>query len=155
MAADDDGGGTRFLEFARAVGELNRSLVAVGEAIAGAAGLSYAGSRCLRQVVDRPATVADIAAQLGLARQGVQRVADLLAAEGLATYVDNPRHRRAKLLCPAEAGLRALAAMDAAHQLWIDNAAGELVHADIALLTRQLQDTRVVVTSTRIPGWGG
>jgi hypothetical protein len=33
-----------------------------------------------------------------LARQGVQRLADVLVRDGLAVYEPNPAHRRAKLL---------------------------------------------------------
>jgi DNA-binding MarR family transcriptional regulator len=41
---------------------------------------------------------------MGLARQSVQRVADLLVERGLAEYRPNPAHRRAKLLAATEAG---------------------------------------------------
>lgn len=37
--------------------------------------------------------VAAIARAMGLARQSVQRTADLLEAEGLVEYVENPAHR--------------------------------------------------------------
>ena len=49
-------------------------------------------------VEDGDHTVAETARTLGLARQSVQRVADLLEADGLVRYVDNPRHRRARLI---------------------------------------------------------
>jgi DNA-binding MarR family transcriptional regulator len=41
---------------------------------------------------------------MGLARQSVQRTTDLLAAEGLVEYVENPAHRRAKLVQLSERG---------------------------------------------------
>src|SRR5262249_24573732 len=46
----------------------------------------------------QPQTVAQIARDMGHARQSVQRVADVLAKEGLVVYQDNPANRRAQLL---------------------------------------------------------
>jgi DNA-binding MarR family transcriptional regulator len=43
-------------------------------------------------------TVAQIAKALGLARQSVQRVADLLERDALAIYKRNPAHLRASLI---------------------------------------------------------
>ncbi len=45
-----------------------------------------------------PLTVAQIARNMGLQRQSVQRLANVLASEGLVQYVENPHHRRAKLV---------------------------------------------------------
>ncbi|MFY9926396.1 MAG: MarR family transcriptional regulator [Streptosporangiaceae bacterium] len=62
-----------------------------------------------------PLPVAGIAREMGLARQSVQRVADLLVGHGLAQYRDNPAHRRAKLLIPTAAGRDAVARIGPAH----------------------------------------
>jgi len=45
-----------------------------------------------------PLTVPQIAEMRPTSRQRMQRLADELAAEGLVTFVDNPRHRRSKLV---------------------------------------------------------
>jgi DNA-binding MarR family transcriptional regulator len=45
-----------------------------------------------------PLTVPHIAEMRPTSRQRMQRLADELAAEGLVTFVDNPRHRRSKLV---------------------------------------------------------
>jgi DNA-binding MarR family transcriptional regulator len=58
----------------------------------------------LDAIENRPATVAQIARRRGIARQAVQRVADLLVGDGLAAYEPNPSHRRAKLLRPTAEG---------------------------------------------------
>ncbi len=44
-----------------------------------------------------PLTVSQIAKMRPTSRQRMQRLANELAAEGLVEFVDNPRHRRAKL----------------------------------------------------------
>lgn len=45
-----------------------------------------------------PLTVPQIAQMRPTSRQRMQRLADELAAEGLVEFIDNPRHRRSKLL---------------------------------------------------------
>lgn len=45
-----------------------------------------------------PLTVPQIAQMRPTSRQRMQRLADELAAEGLVEFVDNPRHRRSKLV---------------------------------------------------------
>lgn len=60
-----------------------------------------------------PLTVPRIARMRPTSRQRMQRLADELAAEGLVRFIDNPRHRRSKLvqLTPkGEARYRALEA---------------------------------------------
>lgn len=134
--------------FMRAVGGLNRALLAVGDRIAGAAGQTRARSECLQQIADEPRTVAGIATRLAMTRQSVQRVADLLVADGLAAYEDNPRHRRAKLLTVTPAGRRALAAMGEAHERWARRAAAELADVPLDDLTARLLDVLAVVERT-------
>ena len=45
-----------------------------------------------------PLTVPQIAQTRPTSRQRMQRLADELAAEGLVEFIDNPRHRRSKLV---------------------------------------------------------
>jgi DNA-binding MarR family transcriptional regulator len=45
-----------------------------------------------------PLTVPEIAKMRPTSRQRMQRLADELAAEGLVEFIDNPRHRRSKLV---------------------------------------------------------
>jgi len=45
-----------------------------------------------------PLTVPQMAQMRPTSRQRMQRLADELAAEGLVEFVDNPRHRRSKLM---------------------------------------------------------
>jgi DNA-binding MarR family transcriptional regulator len=60
-----------------------------------------------------PLTVPQIARMRPTSRQRMQRLADELAAEGLVAFIDNPRHRRSKLVRltrKGEARYRALSA---------------------------------------------
>jgi DNA-binding MarR family transcriptional regulator len=72
--------------------------------------------------------VAEIGRRMGMTRQGVQRVADLLVERGLAEYRPNPAHRRAKLLACTEAGYWAVRRISLAQIPWA-NAIGQEVGA--------------------------
>jgi DNA-binding MarR family transcriptional regulator len=94
---------------------LNGQLLAVAEELARPVGLTAAWWQVLGAALGAPQSVSDIARAMGLTRQSVQRIADLLVREGLAAYAENPRHRRAKLVTPTEAGFAAVRAIDPAH----------------------------------------
>jgi DNA-binding MarR family transcriptional regulator len=80
--------------------------------------LTAAWWQVLGGVLDEPRSVADVARRMGLTRQGVQRIADLLVARGLAEYRPNPAHRRAKLLACTEAGYWAVRRISLAQHPW-------------------------------------
>jgi DNA-binding MarR family transcriptional regulator len=87
---------------------LNGLFLDVAERIARPAGLTAAWWQVLGAVLSEPLSIAGIARKMGLARQSVQRIADLLVARGLADYAPNPAHRRAKLLVPTDAARAAI-----------------------------------------------
>lgn len=87
---------------------LNGRLLDVAQEMASQGGLTAAWWQVLGGVLDRPRSVADIGRLMGMTRQGVQRVADLLVARHLAEYRPNPAHQRAKLLACTEAGFWAI-----------------------------------------------
>ncbi len=73
--------------------ELAGRLREYGEAIARTVGQTQARWQVLSAASGVPHTVPQIARVLGVTRQNVQRIADLLVAEGAAEYQDNPDHR--------------------------------------------------------------
>jgi DNA-binding MarR family transcriptional regulator len=87
---------------------LNGLFLTAAEEMARPAGLTAARWQVLGAILREPRTVSGAARAMGLARQSVQRLADALVADGMAEYVDNPRHRRAKLLRPTQAGWDAI-----------------------------------------------
>ena len=101
---------------------LNGQFLALAEELARPAGLTAAWWQVLGAVLGEPLTVAGIAREMGITRQSVQRVADILAERGLARYLPNPAHRRAKLLVPTEQGRAAIALIGPCHAA----AAGQL-----------------------------
>ncbi|GAA0221332.1 MarR family winged helix-turn-helix transcriptional regulator [Cryptosporangium japonicum] len=108
--------------------ELNGELLAAARDISEPAGLTPAWWQVLGATLDEPLTVSDIARRvgLGLARQSVQRTADLLVAKGWAAYGTNPHHRRAKLLSPTDAGRATLLLLRDTQHAWADAVGAEV-----------------------------
>jgi DNA-binding MarR family transcriptional regulator len=111
--------------------QLNGLLTAIGDGLAKPAGQTTARWQVLAAAERAPMTVAGIARALRLARQSVQRVADLLVAEGLASFDNNPAHRRAKLLSLTPSGLAALRTIQAAQRVWADEVGAAVGEANL------------------------
>ena len=134
-------GGELLTELIATIFRLNGVLMDVAQELAAAGGVTAAWWQVLGGVVDEPRSVADIARRMGMTRQGVQRVADLLVERGLAEYRPNPAHRRAKLLSLTDAGSWAIQQIALVQRPWADQIARELgankLH-EALLTTRQL-----------------
>jgi DNA-binding MarR family transcriptional regulator len=110
---------------------LTRRFTTAGEALAKPAGQTLARWLVLETVQNAPATVAQIARTLQLARQGVQRLADLLVRDDLAAYENNPAHRRAKLLRITPQGRTALRTIQTAQAAWADTLGAKIGEAEL------------------------
>ncbi|RZS87269.1 DNA-binding MarR family transcriptional regulator [Motilibacter rhizosphaerae] len=128
--------------------ELNGELLAAAHDITAGTGLTPALWQVLGATLDEPRTVSEVARRvgLGLARQSVQRSADVLVERGWAAYVPNPQHRRAKLLTPTEQGRATLLELREAQHAWAD-AVGAAVGEDV--LRRLRSATEEVVAASR------
>lgn len=140
--------GDALTELVLPVFELNGEFLAAAKEMTEPVGLTPAWWQVLGATLDEPLPVAEIARRvgLGLARQSVQRTADLLVEKGWAVYRDNPQHRRAKLLEPTPAGRGTLNGLTAAQHAWAD-AVGEAV--GVEELTAALATVRQVIDASR------
>ncbi|MCL7428809.1 helix-turn-helix domain-containing protein [Streptomyces sp. YS415] len=118
---------------------LNGQFLAVAEELARPAGITAAWWQVLGAVLREPLPVAGIARAMGITRQSVQRIADLLVERGLAEYRPNPAHRRAKLLAPTEEGLAAVRRIDPGHAAFADRLAEAFGEAELADAVRLLE----------------
>lgn len=112
--------------------QLNGQFLDVAEGLARPVGLTAAWWQVLGAVLRQPLSVADIAREMGITRQSVQRIADLLVARELAEYQPNPAHRRAKLVSPTAAGRDAVSAIDPAHAAFASRLVGVLGRDELA-----------------------
>ncbi|MFX0579967.1 MarR family winged helix-turn-helix transcriptional regulator [Nocardia nepalensis] len=105
---------------------LNGQFLAIGEELAVPAGITVAWWQVLGAVLRGPLPVSGIARAMGITRQSVQRIADLLVDKGLAEYRPNPAHRRAKLVAVTEAGRDAIKRINPQHAVMAKRLADEL-----------------------------
>ena len=121
-------GGDALTDLVLPVFELNGEFLAAAETMTRPVGLTPAWWQVLGATLDEALPVAEIARRvgLGLARQSVQRVADLLVERGWAAWADNPAHRRAKLFVPTTRGRGALERLREAQHVWANSVAADV-----------------------------
>jgi DNA-binding MarR family transcriptional regulator len=110
--------GDAFTDLVLEVFRVNRLLLDAGDRLTEPVGLTSARWQVLGVVEHGPIAVAHVARTIGLTRQSVLQTADGLAEEGLIEYIDNPHHRRAKLMTLTPKGRRALDYVAARHAQW-------------------------------------
>jgi DNA-binding MarR family transcriptional regulator len=123
--------GDLFSDVVIATFRLNGRLMDVAQRLAAEGELTAAWWQVIGGILDEPRTVADIARRMGMTRQGVQRVADLLVARRLAEYRPNPAHRRANLLACTDAGHWAIRRIALAQRPWADSIAARIGSDDL------------------------
>ncbi|OWV69101.1 MarR family transcriptional regulator [Rhizobium sp. R339] len=123
--------GDAFSAFAMTALRLAGHLTAAGDRLAKPAGQTSARWQVLAAARSGDMSVAQIARALGLARQGVQRLADVLENEGLITYTDNPQHQRAKLVRLTTEGAARLGMIEVAQAGWADGLGAAFTSAEL------------------------
>ncbi|MGN6676309.1 MAG: MarR family winged helix-turn-helix transcriptional regulator [Streptosporangiaceae bacterium] len=119
-----------------------------GEAIAASGGQTMARWLTLEMVAGQPATVAQVARNLGLTRQSVQRIADLLARDGLTEYVDNPAHQTSMLVRLTPRGRQTLRTIQASQRAWANRVGGTIGAENLRQASRVIdQLTRLLTRS--------
>ena len=129
-----------FSEVVIEVFRINGLALDAGDVLSGPAGLTSARWQVLGAVAmgGTPQPVAHIAGDLGLARQGVQRIVNELAEDGFLAFEDNPRHRRAKLVRLTPRGSETMTAVTSLQRPWVDGLAAGLDPTRIAIAAEVL-----------------
>lgn len=131
---------------------LNGQFLSVADELARPAGLTAAWWQVLGAVLREPLPVSGIARAMGITRQSVQRIADLLVDRGLAEYLPNPAHRRAKLLAPTAAGRAAVAEINPGHATLAGRLAKALGEEEFAETARVLERLSAALEEIGAPG---
>ncbi|GAA5513189.1 transcriptional activatory protein BadR [Deinococcus carri] len=113
--------GAAFTELLLEVFRLHGLLLEAGARLTSPLGLTSARWQVLGVVEHGPVTVSEIGRVMGLARQSVQQQTDALEREGFLTYMDNPRHRRARLVQLTEKGREVAASLIPAQAQWANH----------------------------------
>jgi DNA-binding MarR family transcriptional regulator len=128
-----------------AVFRLNGHLLDAGNHLVSELGLTSAWWQVLGALAlsPMPLPVAHIARNMGLSRQSVQRIADLLAEKALVRFEANPHHQRAKLVVLTAQGAAAVTAAEERQRPWArDMTAGlnmDRIAAALGVLTHMSQ----------------
>ncbi|HXQ53848.1 MAG TPA: helix-turn-helix domain-containing protein [Stellaceae bacterium] len=152
--------GAAFTELVLETFRLNGRLVLAGDRLTRDIGLTSARWQVLGTLrkPQAPLTVATIARNMGMQRQSVQRTVNLLVAEGLASLVENPRHRRAKLVALTAKGHASVHKVGLLQVEWANDIAkgmdaGELQAAVLIMrkLRQRLGDRFATAPDWRVP----
>lgn len=122
---------------------VNGLLLAVGDRLTRELGLTSARWQVLGALADGPLTAAQIARNMGLKRQSVQRLVDVLAEQGILMFEDNPHHRRAKLVRLTEAGQRKYEQISKIQARWVNSVSRDLDEKELNAAVALLRDIEV------------
>ncbi|MCG9695038.1 MarR family transcriptional regulator [Vibrio sp. Isolate22] len=134
-----DTNGEVFTKIALEIFKVSGLLNAEGDKLTEELGLSSARWKVMGAIEksDDLVTVSQIARIMGQSRQATQRVTDIMVKDGLLTWLDNPNHKKAKLVNMTEKGKEAYALLDKKQEVWADSGAEgiERDELDKALIT--------------------
>jgi DNA-binding MarR family transcriptional regulator len=126
--------------FALSIFKVYGLLMQNGDRMTRSIGQSSARWQVLGRAGYQPQTVAQMARDMGHARQSVQRVADVLAREGLVVYKDNPTDRRAKLVELTPQGIEVLMAIYALNEKWSQHIMAKLDPEQLSQIADALEN---------------
>lgn len=124
-----------FIEVFRLKGALERR----GNEMTRGLGQTCSRWQVLRAVQERPGAIPQIARWLGLTRQAVQRLADLLVDAKLAMYGANPAHLRSPQLRLTPRGEATLQQIHVLHTRWSQRMANGSLRRDLEITLRTLR----------------
>ena len=119
---------------------LNGALLRHGAALTAPLGQTQARWQVIGAVAEATRTVPQIARRMGMTRQGVQRVADLLADEGIVVLVQNPDHARSPLLRLTQKGHRLEQQLGKVGARWSESTAKGMNIRDLERAVAVLRD---------------
>jgi DNA-binding MarR family transcriptional regulator len=143
---------TLFRQLTRAVFAAQSSVLQHGDRANAAFGQSSARWRVMFNIAHGNDTVAEIARQTDYARQSVQRLADVLVADGLAAYAPDPTDKRRQIISLTAEGSALLAAMEADFDRWSQRLVQALGEDDVVRTIEDLHALKRVLDADLRPG---
>jgi len=134
-----------FRRFVRSVFDAQAALLKHGDVANAEFGQSSARWRVLQRVAAGQTSVAAIARSTGYSRQGVQRLADALVAEGSARYRADESDRRRQRLELTDAGAATFGQMEAHFDVWAARLLARISEAELVAVAGALERIRIVV----------
>ena len=114
---------------------LNGRLLLAGDRLVAGLDLTSARWQVLGAIAlaERPQPVAWLARNMGLNRQGVQRIVNEMRDDGLLEIQPNPHHRRAHLVVLTRRGKEAFEAATRLQVPWVNGLAEDVSAKDLAI----------------------
>ena len=110
---------------------LNGALLRHGARLTAPVGQTQARWQVIGAVEERKRTVPQIARRMGMTRQSVQRVADLLVQDGVLAFEPNPDHARSPLVGLTRAGRRLEGQLKEIGARWSESIAKGMARGDL------------------------
>ena len=110
---------------------LNGAFLGAADRISAPFDLTAARWQVLGSVMPADKTVSQVAREMGLTRQSVQRLSNVLVEEGKAEFIDNPAHLRAKLLSPTPEGRALIVSLSETQYRWANETSDGIAAEDI------------------------
>jgi DNA-binding MarR family transcriptional regulator len=122
---DHTAAGASLTELILEVFKLNGRLLSSGDQLVASLGLTSARWQVLGaiEMAGAPQPVANIARNMGLTRQAVQRVVNELEVDGFLRFAPNPHHQRARLVVLSKSGAKAFQAAAKRQAPWVNQLA--------------------------------
>ena len=121
---------------------LNGRLLTAGDQLVRDLGLSSARWQVLGALADGALPAAQIARKMGLTRQSVQRLVDILAKEQIVEFADNPYHQRAKLVRLTDRGRKLYQEIMLRQVEWANQLAKGLSAPDVRAAVQLMETVR-------------
>ena len=134
----------RFTQFTRALFAANNMVLKHGDLVTGKYQQTSARWRILGNIEPEPLTVSQIAKLTGYTRQSIQRLADELVKEGLATY-ESTTDQRTKDVCITEKGRELLEQLANYENEWVARITQTLSVEELTELAQALEKVRAVL----------
>lgn len=132
-----------FTELVLEIFLINGQLLAAGDRLTADLGLTSARWQVIGAIGNDAIPVVQIANKMGLRRQSVQRLVNVLADEELIEFRVNPRHQRAKLVQLTDVGRKKLTQLEKIQSEWADSVANGLDVEQIRNTINLLQQLRM------------
>jgi DNA-binding MarR family transcriptional regulator len=122
--------------------QLNGQLLAEGDRLTADLGLTSARWQVMGAIGDEAIPVVQIAKKMGLRRQSVQRLVNVLAEAEIVEFQENPNHQRAKLVKLTEMGRYQLQQISQIQGKWVNDLSN-------GLDTQQLKNALILLQEIR------
>jgi DNA-binding MarR family transcriptional regulator len=134
-----------FRQLTRAVFAAHASVLRYGDTANAPFGQSSARWRVMFNIAQGNGSVSEIARATDYTRQSIQRLADNLVAEGLATYALDPDDRRRQIITLTSKGKKLLDDMESDFDRWSTRLVKQLGKQNIAQTVELLHEVKRVL----------